>query len=326
MSYAEFDTAIRQFCHQLETIAEDARAGAPVASLVPRLDTAIAHSRIACRAAERSTDEAETLALRTRFREVIAPWFSQSWFMRRALEKPRGYPGDFETLEAIYADAPRSDDVFGRALDRYFLSTTLARAIRARKSACAALLDRVLTERGDERIDVLDIACGPCRELQELPRLVSDTRLHFIGIDQDSAALDHAAARLGEAGLAPDRIMFQRENALRLTSARRNLERFGRFDLIYSAGLYDYLPDRLLVPLINATGALLRDERSEYVIAFKDGARYDRTEYQWHVDWWFFQRTEEDCRRLLTGTDLDLVRVERDASGVILFFTLRRRG
>lgn len=325
MNRADFDIAIQRFCQQLEAIAEDAHTGTTTDALVPLLDTAMAQSLDACRGIERAADEDQALALRYRFREVIAPWLSQSWFMRRALEKPRGYPGDFETLEAIYANAPRSDAVFGCALDRYFLNATLARAVRERKHACAKLLEHFLATYDGDRVDVLDIACGPCRELLDVPQLVADDRFRFVGIDQDPAALEHAAARVSEAGLPAHRFTFRHENALRLTSAQRNLERFGYFDLIYSAGLYDYLPDRLLVPLITATGALLRNDRSEYVVAFKDATRYDCTEYQWLVDWWFFQRNEEDCRRLLANTGLDLVRTERDPSGAILFFTLRRR-
>lgn len=326
MDKSDFAAATRRFCDELAAIECDARAGTAMPGLVTRLREAIDVSSHACREAERGVrEEAQFATLRAAFQAQIARWFSRSWFMRRALEKPRGYPGDFETLEGIYAGELRSEDGFGRALDAYFLETELACAVRERKNACATMLGDFLERQDGERADVLDIACGPCRELHEVPRLASDIRFRFTGIDQDQAAIDHAAAGVARAGLPQDRIGFRRENALRLTSPQRNLDRLGQFDLIYSAGLYDYLPDRHLIPLIAGTGALLRSECSEYVVAFKDAERYDRTVYQWHVDWIFFQRTEDDCRRLLESTGLDIASMRRDASGTILFFTLRRR-
>ena len=64
------------------------------------------------------------------------------------------------------------------------------------------------------------------------------------------------------------------------------------------------------------------DEGGIVYVAFKDSRRYDKTPYQWHLDWHFLQRTEEDCRRLLAeaGFDAASIEMERDASDIIIHF------
>src|SRR5205814_1854847 len=101
-------------------------------------------------------------ATQARFREMIWPWFEKSWFMSRALSKPRGYPGDYELLTAIYDDETKSTGI-GAYLDRYFLNTTLARAVVARmQSVQEFLLDELARRRGD--VTILNVASGACRE------------------------------------------------------------------------------------------------------------------------------------------------------------------
>ncbi len=60
-------------------------------------------------------------------------------------------------------------------------------------------------------------------------------------------------------------------------------------------------------------------------MAFKDAQLYDKSVYQWLVDWYFFQRTEPDCRRLFieAGYDPAVLAETRDETGVIINFVSR---
>lgn len=57
----------------------------------------------------------------------------------------------------------------------------------------------------------------------------------------------------------------------------------------------------------------------------KDCTKYDKSEYQWHVDWFFYQNNEEDCKNILKQLPVEIANIERDASGIIIFFTLVNR-
>ena len=292
--------------------------------LTRQLTDRINESLAECARLESQLSDAEPLlrAVQTAYREAIWPWFGQSWFMRRALEKPRGYPGDFEMLSAIYDAAPKSRGL-GGYLDRYFLATTLARAVRGRMRAVRQFLLEELSRRTGD-LTVLNVACGPCREYMEHFVPQHEGRIRLVCIDNDPMALDFVQSYV--VPLISDTIHceFVRYNALRMSSTRRNLANFGRADIIYSVGLCDYLSDNVLVPILRGWGESLREDGLVYV-AFKDAQRYETPEYQWLVDWFFLQRTEPECRQLFAGAgyDMEHLELDRDVTGVILDYVGR---
>jgi SAM-dependent methyltransferase len=307
------------FCNELAGIESEFQSGLPAQIALNRLNESIKDSCISI-GKLKLAENGNLKQLQTEFRESIQPWFSQSWFMNRALTKPRGYPGDFEILESIYNVAPKTANGIGKLLDEYFLQTDLAKAVRGRKEYCKTLIDKTITH-ATHTIRILDIACGPCRELREINDGFKQSPFQFVGLDYDQHALDYTQGKLLDAAISGEKFQLLKHNVLMLINPKRNVETLGMFDLIYSVGLYDYLPYDILASIINGTLPML-NKNGKYVIAFKDCNRYDKTEYQWHVDWHFYQRTEEDCIQLLDKVNADIIKIERDESGIILFFHL----
>ena len=77
--------------------------------------------------------------------------------------------------------------------------------------------------------------------------------------------------------------------------------------------------------MLSAWRETLNDGGVLYV-AFKDCERYDKTPYQWHLDWFFFQRTQQDMSNLYeaAGFDLDHIETTRDDTGIIINFIDRK--
>jgi hypothetical protein len=109
-----------------------------------------------------------------------------------------------------------------------------------------------------------------------------------------------------------------------MKSAEATRRLFGASDIIYSIGLSDYLTDAAMIGILEGWRKSLANE-GVLLVAFKDGPRYDRIEYQWLLDWHFFQRTEDDCRSLFqqAGFDMTALEMTRDATGVIMNFVAR---
>jgi SAM-dependent methyltransferase len=256
---------------------------------------------------------------RRRFRERTHAMLSKSHFINHARTWPRGYQGDFQMLEGVYRNTPLADGI-GYYLDRYSLSTTLGTAVRERRALLRELLRRELERR--ERPKVLDIACGSCREVFELAPQIDAAGATFTCLDFDPAALEYAANRIPYAGIDPDRVVFRQYNALKMVNADRNLREFGRQDVIYSVGFFDYLQDELLVRLLAALYGLL-NPGGMLITSFKDRRRYGSQYYRWMVDWdGFLLRTEEESRSLLeaAGIPSALIETGREASQVIIFY------
>lgn len=322
-----FSGPVRRFTQSLEEFDRRISPGAasPPSDLVEELTASIDVVLAACCRVEaelRGEEPSRLKEVQARFRDEIWPWLDKSWFMHRALTKPRGYPGDYELLSAIYDGQPKSRGL-GGCLDRYFLNTTLGRAVVSRMQAARLfLLDEL--DRRPGKTTVLNVACGSCREFLAGFNPPADRQLAVTCVDNDVEALDYVRTRVAPRVAGRVAFEFVRYNALRMTSVKSNVARFGHVDVVYSVGLCDYIPDEYLIPMLKAWRETLSPGGTAYV-AFKDSRRYRTAEYQWLVDWHFFQRTEEDHRRLFeqAGYDMATLRATRDETGSIVNYLSR---
>ncbi|MCA9027992.1 MAG: class I SAM-dependent methyltransferase [Planctomycetaceae bacterium] len=266
-------------------------------------------------------DEELVSQTKQQFRDAIKPWFDQSWFMERAFTKPRGYPGDFVLLSAIYDNVPKSRGI-GGYLDLYFLDQTLAHGVRTRLASARRFLTEEILRRKSQ-LSILNIACGPAREFEGGFDTDGQT-VSLKCIDMDQQALDHVQSQVAcQPGVDPD-FECVCYNALRMASSKATVGKFGRSDVIYSIGLCDYIPDDYMIRLLRGWRESLAEGGVVYV-AFKDRLLYNAAVYQWLVDWYFYQRTEEDCLHLYqeAGYDMSSIEVQRDGDGVIMNFIAR---
>jgi len=289
-----------------------------------RVLAAFEESQDSCRRFELENDYDPDLLqdVQKGFRRETAAWFERSWIAHRARTKPNGFAGDYEMLLKLYDEATPATGL-GGYLDLCILDLPLARAVRTRLSCIREFLLAELGRRsGDVRI--LDIASGPCREYTSWPARATPGALQIVAMDNDPLALEYVDTRVATQLDARTELKAVRYNALRTKSAEATIKKFGKFDIIYSVGLCDYLSDDLLIAILGGLRDTLRDGGVLY-IAFKDAVQYDKTPYQWHLDWFFYQRTLEDCLRLYenAGFDLGAIETTRDATGIIMNFVSR---
>ncbi len=282
-------------------------------------------SQTACREFEQKHKDDPQLIkdVQEGFRLETDPWFKKSWIANRARTKPSGFAGDFEMLVKLYERETPARGL-GAYLDLCISDLPLAQAVRARMvSARSFLLDEIGARQ--DHVRVLDIACGPCREFLDWP-VAEEKTLEVVAMDNDTIALDfvkqHVATQL------PDGTSIEpvRYNALRTRSAEKTIKQFGRFDIIYSVGLCDYLTDEHLIKMLNAWQQTLTDD-GVLLIAFKDCEQYDHTPYQWHLDWFFYQRTVQDVLDLYekAGIDTNAMTLTRDTTGIITNYISRQK-
>lgn len=259
--------------------------------------------------------------------QQLQEWFRQQTevlsagnLIRRARTWPAGYPGDYLTVEAVYANEPKGSGL-AQHIDRYFLTRTLAVAVRSRLRKLANILNQRSAAEGSNA-RWLNLACGSCRELVFVSDRRSDRVIFCVDTDKD--ALEYAKALVGPTQVGD--LQCITENVLRLISSDRNIERFGRLTTIYSAGLFDYIRSDVLAKLIRALYDSLGND-GVFIIPFKDRARYLIFDYHWVVKWHhFLQRSEHEYRQVFAdaGIPEQAITMERDASGVILFFVVKK--
>lgn len=286
---------------------------------------AFEESQKACREFEAANgDRPEVIKdMQTGLREEIRAWFTKSWIADRALSKPSGFVGDYEMLNKLYDEATPARGL-GGYIDLCILDLPLARAVRTRLRAAREFLLEEIERRGGD-IRILDIASGPCREFRNWPEVPGQGNVEIVTMDNDPEALAFVEANVVPQMPSKTSLKPVRYNALRTRSSETTIKNFGRFDIIYSVGLCDYLPDDQLISMLSAWRETLNEGGVLY-LGFKDTVQYDKTPYQWHLNWFFFQRTEADCLRLfeLAGYDTKEMEITRDGTGIIVNFISRR--
>lgn len=161
---------------------------------------------------------------------------------RRSFEKPRGYAGDAVLLDFIYGEpvdqaeglSPRAE-----AVQRYAAGRPAAASVRHRRQWLGFQIDRCADRAiaaGKDGARVLSVACGHLREGHNSVALRTGAIAEFVAVDADAESLAEVAAS-GWAAATPVQMSVARLLA--------RGERLGSFDLVYSAGLYDYLDDAL---------------------------------------------------------------------------------
>jgi hypothetical protein len=160
--------------------------------------------------------------------------------LERAYIKPRRYAGDAVMMDMIYGHPSVEHELarvsaIGREIHAFTVELPACRAVRARRILLAQLLDKVADEVRSPR--VLALAAGHLREA-ELSRAVSEGRLgRYVALDQDRDSLRVVEERLGSRG-----VETMCESVAGMLKGRSGPAGDG-LDLIYAAGLFDYLTD-----------------------------------------------------------------------------------
>ena len=186
----------------------------------------------------------------------LLPLVRLSAIAERLNSRPRGYAGDYQTIEMIYNNEPAGGGVVGPMLDRSMLDLAVAKAIRNRRRLLASEIGKSYAATTKE-FYLTCLACGPASEVFDAFADASDaSRLNVSCVDIDRAALAQVGARAQAQKLGPQ-LQTLHGNLIYLATGRQVLELVPQ-DLIYSLNITDYLSDDLAVPLIDWIHAKLR--------------------------------------------------------------------
>jgi extracellular factor (EF) 3-hydroxypalmitic acid methyl ester biosynthesis protein len=281
----------------------------------------------ACKTFEEDVKDKDVIRdAQTRFRQKTDYILSKGYCINRARTWPQGYQGDYKMLEAIYRNTPLSEGI-GYYLDVCTLNAPLAVGVRNRLSTLVEILKGELTER--EKPKVLNIACGSCREVFELASEIEKSGARVTCIDLDDDALAFAANRLSYTNISPvtsNQVKLRKYNAVRMFDHEMNMSEFGMQDIIYSVGLFDYLPTDFLVNLLGALYKMVKPG-GKLIASFKDAGNYRHQVYHWMSDWdGFLQRNEEDFRNILFNANIPSASITetREDSGIIVFYVITK--
>ncbi len=322
------DDVTDQFNKRLEEIEKKCSdPEADTDGILNEITIAISDVLGACAEFEREVKDKDIIRdARIRFHGKTNTILSKSYCINRTRTWPQGSQGDYKTLEHVYKNTPLSEGI-GYYLDLCLLNSDLAPAVRNRIKKLEDILRDELLNR--EKPSVLNIACGSCREVFELAPVIEKSGAKFTCIDLDNDALSFAANRLTYTNISPlfsNQVQFRKYNALRMFDDELNMSEFGKQDIIYSVGFFDYLESDFLSRLLKALYAMLKPG-GKLITSFKDASRYRHQDYHWIVDWdGFLQRYEEDFMSIFSEAKIPFSAITemREETGVIVFYVITK--
>lgn len=232
-----------------------------------------------------------TPAAMAEIRRATMPTASLSNLLKRIWEKPRGYAGDWETIEYLYQAVPAGVGRVGVALDAAAIDSPGPRAARNRRALLAGQIRRA-AEHGPAV--VTSLAAGPAREIFDVIASEPESIRSVDLLDLDQTALDHVDRELERVGFR-DRARLHRSNLIKLALGREQLH-LEEQDLVYSVGLIDYFPDELVVSLLDLVHPWLRT--GGRVILGNFHPRNPDRGFMEVLEWTLIHRTEEDMERI----------------------------
>ncbi|MCX5697026.1 MAG: PilZ domain-containing protein [Candidatus Omnitrophica bacterium] len=232
------------------------------------------------------------------FRSLVGTWAYKSAIVKRAFEKPRGYPGDYLMLETVYNNRTLTESGIGYYFDKYFLSNPYAVAVRYRKDKLREILRKEIQNSSLKAIKIFDIACGSCREIKELPQsLFKDKTVIFTCLDWDQEALDFSFDALKDF-TKNAKFNFVKEDIMNLIKDDKLVDLFEKQDLVYSIGLIDYLPDRILKLFMQFFYGITR-ENGKLILTHKNKEKtFSPLPPDWFCNWKFVPRTKDEVMHL----------------------------
>lgn len=187
-------------------------------------------------------------------------------FTFRAFTKPRGYPGDAVLLDYVYSreegwPMPEDTSELGQKIFEETTKSSACEGVRARRGYIADLLDSFVLNHPQP--DVLAIAAGHLREVL-LSAAVKRRKLgRFVAMDADRESLEEVKRCYQMYGVETKRATIRQ-----LLLHKVNL---GKFDLVYSTGLFDYLSEALGRSLAESMFHLLRPGGHLVIANFQPG-------------------------------------------------------
>ena len=267
-------------------------------------------------------------------RRLLHPMTLCSPFIHRAFYKPLGYAGDYEMVNMMFRNPFEGESLFAKMINAYALQLPPVIGHRNRIYYLSEKLEkeslRVMVQHRDAR--VFNLGCGPAQEIQHF--LTEDelaNYTHFTLADFNRETLEYTGCILGNLKKQHKRRgqiqMVERSVYQLLKEAGRigdgEYARCDQYDLIYCAGLFDYLLDPVCRQLMEVFYAMLLP--GGLLIATNVDNHPARNQTEFFLDWHLIHRSTDKMRLLAPQKAArDNISIKRDPSGVNVFMEVRK--
>jgi extracellular factor (EF) 3-hydroxypalmitic acid methyl ester biosynthesis protein len=256
-------------------------------------------------------------------------------FAYRAFSKPLGYAGDYELVNMMVREEREGSSLFAKVINTWFVRQPPAEAHRNRITYLTEWLvkESLRAKTVGKRARIFNLACGPAQEIQKFiaeSPLSSQTSVTLLDFNEETLAYTRETlGRVRSAANSDAELHFVKKSVQHiLKESSRSVERAdqNQYDMVYCAGLFDYLSDQVCQRLLNlmyewlAPGGLLIATNVEPLNPLRYGMEH-------LLDWHLIYRTGPQLRALAPKkAPADSVNLRSDITGYNVFLEVRKPG
>jgi extracellular factor (EF) 3-hydroxypalmitic acid methyl ester biosynthesis protein len=268
----------------------------------------------------------DSVAHRSFAQAALHPLLLRAPFVYRTFAKPLGYAGDYEMVNQILADPQQGSSTYFQIINAFFLKADVAQAHRNRIDILVSYLSKaaLAAKNSKRKLKVLNVACGPAVEIQRF--ISSDENaewLEFTLLDFSEPTLSYTKGQIASAlqtGGHSVNVRYLQESVHHLLKrAARSSDDFKEefFDLVYCAGLFDYLTDKVCSRLLDYFA--IRTRPGGMVLVTNVHSQNPQKNVMEHLlEWHLIYRDEAGLEAVLPQVR-EKTRIFLDQTGVNLF-------
>jgi len=257
--------------------------------------------------------------LKKLFKENIIPYTNKSKFCKYVYDKPRGYVGDFVTMEMIWnaRKDPANhrylgDNESGKIINAYTLDSPNCISNENRVYHFSDVLSNYKESK------IASIGCGSAIEIQEFYKKQDSKNSNnlFYLLDSDQGAFDFIQNYYGE----NNNLLFNHCNVIRYILSDKNNS---KFDLIYSSGMFDYFDIKSSKKLINKLFPCL-NKGGKMIITNANGRNPSKFWMEYVMDWHLIYKNESEMYEISDSVNGDVnIKLETDNQGIYQYLTIQ---
>ncbi len=248
------------------------------------------------------------------FRDAMKPILNPNTIIGFSFTKPFGYNGDFFIIEKIYQLYVNPDEKY-RKWDSFFHKLPAAIAVVNRKKLAIKIFEEYQNKRSGLDKNVLILGSGPVSEVFEYLSQNPESPMVFDLLDLDKRAIQYAKVKTKQFS---HKLTFYNKNVIRYTPE-------ANYDLIWSAGLFDYFKDKHFVYLLKKYYQFLNDG-GELIIGNFNVENPSRKIMEILGDWFLYHRSKDELYKFATQAGIPAAKVEviSEPLGINLFLRVRK--
>ena len=265
-------------------------------------------------------------------KRLVLPLLMGSPFVHRTLTKPLGYAGDYEMVNMMFRDPFEGPSLFGKMVNLYALQLPPIVAHRNRIDYLYRTLEKEALRMAAQKreVKIFNMGCGPAQEVQRfLAESELSGRAQFTLVDFNEETLAYTARLLGElkrrhARRTGVQTVKKAVHMLVKSVARGDdFMRPNQYDLVYCAGLFDYLNDQVCQQMMDLFHELLAP--GGLLVATNVDKHPAKNQMECFLEWNLIYRDHRGMRSVAPQkAGESSIAIKRDPSGVNVFLEVRK--